>query len=512
MLKKLRKFLPPIFCAMLTGVGTGGVIYLFKGLASFAVMLSGKTFAAVRETPVLLPIVILGAAILGVLAAFIVKLEPDAAGGGIPTSVAVLRDIITLRWLRCIICTAFSAALTYAAGVPLGTEGTSVLLGTAVGKGTASLAGDAESTIDRYSMTSGACAGFAAVTGAPLTGILFAIEEAHKKISPTLLIMATVAVFTGNFTIDLLNLLTGGTHPMFEVAVTEAIPFTSLWFPLVLGIVCGLVAVGFTWLHSLFGKFLKKKCTGIPTAVKFALIFAVSVAFGCLSGDFSDSGHDVSQNLLKESMALKLLIVVLAVRAVLFIIANNAGVTGGAFLPNLAIGALLGMLCVTFGQRLGVVSGELSALAVTLGMTSFLGAVSKTPLMAIAFGIEVLSGGTNVVAFILAAVAAYIVTEFFGIKEFAEVSIEEKLKKSGKISDETEHIATVTVGENSFADGRDTTDLLLPYGTRLISRKGTLHSGDKVTVCIVGSDTERVSETLYGIFGTKVTQELKSDK
>jgi hypothetical protein len=98
------------------------------------------------------------------------------------------------------------------------------------------------------------------------------------------------------------------------------------------------------------------------------------------------------------------------------------------------------------------------------------------------------------------------------MKEFAEVSIEEKLKKSGKISDETEHIATVTVGENSFADGRDTTDLLLPYGTRLISRKGILHSGDKVTVCIVGSDTERVSETLYGIFGTKVTQEIKNDK
>ncbi len=512
MLKRLKKFLPPIFCAMLTGVGTGGVVYLFKGLASLTVMLSGKAFTAVRETPVLLPAVILGAAILGVLAAFIVKWEPDVAGGGIPTSVAVLRDIITLRWLRCIICTVFSASLTYAAGVPLGTEGPSVLLGTAVGKGTASLAGDAESAIDRYSMTSGACAGFAAVTGAPLTGILFALEEAHKKITPTLLIMAAVAVFTGNCTLDFLNLLTGGTHPMFEVAVTEAIPFTSLWFPLVLGIVCGLFAVGFTQLHFLFGNFLKKKCVKIPTTVKFAVIFAVSAALGCLSGDFSDSGHDVAQNLITGSMALKLLIAVLAVRAILFIIANNAGVTGGAFLPSLAIGALLGMFCVTIGQRLGVVNAELSALAVSLGMTSFLGAASKTPLMAIVFGVEVLNGGTNVAAFVLATVAAYIVTELFGMKEFAEVSIEEKLKKSGRISDGTEYIVTVTVGENSFADGRETTDILLPYGTRLLSRKGTLHAGDKVTVCLTGSDTERMSEILYSTFGTKVTPKIITDK
>ncbi|MBR6808513.1 MAG: chloride channel protein [Clostridia bacterium] len=509
--KTIKKFLPCLFCAVLTGIGTGGVIYLFKGLVSLALMLSGKAFAAVRESPVLIFVLIIGAALLGAAASVIVKWSPDSAGGGIPSAVAALRGIITLRWLRCIIGSALSATLTYAAGIPLGTEGPSVLLGTAVGKGTASLAGEYGHAIERYSMTGGACAGFAAVTGAPLTGMLFAFEEAHKKISPTVFIMAAVSVFSGGCTIDFLNRLTGGSHPLFDFSRMEAVPFTSLWFPLVIGLVCGLCAAGFTCLHTAFGRFLKKRCAKIPTALKFSVIFTVAAVLGVLSGDFSDSGHDLSQTLLNGSAVIKVLAVVLAVRMVLFITANNAGVTGGTFLPNLAFGAIIGMLCAVAGQRLGVVDPGLTTLAVTLGMTSFLGAVSKTPLMSIAFGIEALGGAYNIPAIVLAVVSAYCVMELSGVMEFAEVAIESKQKETESASHSEEYVCKIKVGEDSFVNGMETDTLFLPCGVRVVSIPRVLHAGDEVTLHATVRDVEDLTECLTNIFRANVTLEKITD-
>ena len=69
--------------------------------------------------------------------------------------------------------------LSFLMGVPLGNEGPSVQIGTAVGRGTTRIALRKRFAWDRYSMTGGACAGFAVATGAPISGILFAVEEAH---------------------------------------------------------------------------------------------------------------------------------------------------------------------------------------------------------------------------------------------------------------------------------------------------------------------------------------------
>ena len=237
--------------------------------------------------------------------------------------------------------------------------------------------------------------------------------------------------------------------------------------------------------------------------MKFALVFAVSAAIGFFSDSFMGTGHDVAQNLISGNAAVRLLLTVLAVRAVLFIVSNNIGVTGGAFLPNLAFGALLGMLCAVLGQRLGAVDAGLTTLSVTLGMASFLGAVSKTPLMAIAFGIEALGGGSNVPAFVLATVTAYLVMEFSGVKEFADVAIEAKLSRACHTPSETGKFYTVTVADGSFADDRRYDDLLLPYGVRIISENETLHSGDTVTLCFTVEKKEGIVETLYGIFGSK---------
>ena len=43
-------------------------------------------------------------------------------------------------------------------------------------------------------MTGGAAAGFAVATGAPATGMIFALEEVHKRFSPMILMVAMSSV------------------------------------------------------------------------------------------------------------------------------------------------------------------------------------------------------------------------------------------------------------------------------------------------------------------------------
>ena len=77
-----------------------------------------------------------------------------------------------------LICPAlfFGSVTSFLIGVPLGNEGPSVLMGTAVGKGCTDTLAKKHPAWSRYSMTGGACAGFAVATGAPISGILDAYK------------------------------------------------------------------------------------------------------------------------------------------------------------------------------------------------------------------------------------------------------------------------------------------------------------------------------------------------
>ena len=64
---------------------------------------------------------------------FVHKKIPETKGGGIPKSEGVLRGTLKFRSFLTLIGTFFGSMISYFAGVPVGTEGPSVLIGTSVG-------------------------------------------------------------------------------------------------------------------------------------------------------------------------------------------------------------------------------------------------------------------------------------------------------------------------------------------------------------------------------------------
>ncbi len=459
---------PCVLFSAVTGILTGGLIFAFRWAASAVSDLSGTVYAFVRAHPVWLPLFLVGAAALGVLSWLLLKFVPDCRGGGIPTAIGQLRGLLPFRWLRSLLSVFASAMVTYLCGIPLGTEGPSVQMGTAMGRGAVRLFGRNHPAWDRYVMTGGACAGFAAATGAPLTGILFAFEEAHRRFSPMIFMVSAMTVASGSVTTKFLYEISGSHWDMFVFAPDTVLPIRSFWAPLVVGLICGLFAVLFTKTYGWFGGLLRK-ISKIPLSVKVIGVFVLVAGIGFFSHHSVGSGHHLIESVFAGEEIWQSLLLLLCVRTILLIVSNNIGITGGLFVPSLAFGAILGALCGKVLIFSGLLPEEYYGILVIVGTASFLGASSRIPLTAIAFALEALSGMSNLIPVVLGVALAYVVIEIFGIVGFSDAVLEHKIDaaRSGRVLQTVDK--EFTVRPDSFVIGKEVRDILWPPSCIVLS-------------------------------------------
>lgn len=502
--------LPTIGLSALCGALAGALIFLFKLLSNRVIALSGQIFATVRADARLLPLLICGAAAVGLVSSVLLCLEPSSRGGGIPTAVAIVRGLIDFRWLRSILTIFPSAMLTYLGGVPLGNEGPSVQMGTAVGRLPRALFGKRYLALDRYLMTGGACAGFAAATGAPLSAIIFAIEEAHRKYSPMLFLTSSVSVAASTVVSGIASRLTGTDAALFHFDLVLSAPLDGIWYDLLPGVVCGAFAIVFTKLYRIVGNALSSpRVARIPLGVKCAAVFALCALAGFFSPSVTGSGHGLVEELLEHPEPWYALLVLLAVRVGLLILTNQVGVTGGLFLPTLAVGAVIGSLVAEVFIGLSLLPAEYYSRAVVLGMIAYMSAASRTPVMAISFAAECLLDPSSLLSAVVVAVLAFLTVELSGECAFSDTVIEKKLAadRAGKTCEIIDELYEIKHG--SFAVGREARDLMLPPSCVIISVRHPegesfstrLGECDVIHVRYQTFDSEQTAARLCELFG-----------
>lgn len=453
---------PCFILSGITGILTGIVILLFKALSGVVISWSENIYAFVRDNPHYFPFLVIGAALIGLSAALLLHIEPNSRGGGIPTAIAILRGLIEFKWLKSLFMIFTSSMLTYLCGIPLGNEGPSVQMGTSIGRGTVSLFAKNNPAWDRYIMTGGACAGFASATGAPLSGIMFSFEEAHRRYSPMLfMVSATTVIASFSTTKALGSRFRVGTS-LFDLELNTVLPLESIWTAALIGIICGISAIIFTKLYSAVGHIINEHAKKIPFAVKIVTVFVLVAIIGFFLNECIGSGHSLAEQLIEGSGIWYMLIIYLCLRAILLTVANVTGVTGGVFVPTLAFGAIIGSLCATALVSTGLISPESYPIFVTVGMTSFMSAASRTPLTAICFGCEALCGFSNIIAHVVGATISFLVIETFGIGAFSDTVIKSKEKKEHSKKTASIVDAYLTVKPNSFVIGKEIRDILWP--------------------------------------------------
>lgn len=490
----------------IAGLVTGALITVYKFCAKQIIHLSEEGYDQLRHNPlwILAAVVALGG--LAVLLAHIYRRTTNLRGGGIPTAIAILRGWLPFRWLRNAIGIFTLSLTTFLVGVPLGNEGPSVQLGTALGKGCTKLLGRHDGGWSRYGMTGGACAGFATATGAPLCGVLFAVEEAHNRVSPLLLVVATAAVGTSRLVSDVLAPLLGVSSTLFPSMQLPTLTVGECWLPLAIGVMMGLFAVGFLYFYRGMADLLNHKLAKVPDWLKIFVILLLTLGMGLVSYSSISTGHELILALFDGETVLVLLALLL-VRTTLTVGANVTNLTGGIFLPVLAVGALLSALFAEGVTTLGLDAAYYPVVLV-LGITACIAGMMKMPLTAVAFAVEALSAYELILPILLVTAVAYGTAELFGAVSINDRVLDSRMEQIRQGRTRMVGETTVTVQPHSFAVGKEIRDIFWPDGLfvlsvdkkRVLGGK-TLHEGDILCVRYATHDEKRLRKELTAIVG-----------
>lgn len=501
---------PCLFFSILTGLFAAVIVSAFKLAAEWTIHLSTSLYDAARSAPVFLPLLILGAAILGFMASIILSFTHSCRGGGIPTSIAAIRGIISFNWLASVIALPISALLTFLSGVPLGTEGPCVQMGTAIGDGVISCFGSKKHRAwRRYAMTGGASAGFSIATSSPITAILFSFEELNKHFSPMLLTFASLSVLTAQAVAHFLASLGFGSIGFFHLSRIDALPLKMIFAPIIVGLICGLCSIFFNRFYHFVNKIMKYLLKKVSVKIMFPILFASIALIGFFMAEVLSSGHSLVDTLFDVRMAWYLLILIFLVRALLMTVSNTSGVTGGVFLPTIAFGAIIGSLCAEIMISLSWIAPDHRILMIVLGITAFLGSTSRIPLTASVFAVEALGGINNILAIVIAATVAVLVVEVSGTEDFTDTVIEAKVHSITKGKKPTVIEVSLRVMQNSFVVGKELHNLLWPHSCVVVSYERAnkdshefgIAEGDVITVHYTTYHPEETAKELRALVG-----------
>lgn len=503
--------LPAIFFGSFTGFLTSAVILIYKLCARYVIHLSEKGYEELRGHLYLVPLVLVGFVAVAYVLAKVYKNAPNLRGGGIPTSITVLRGIITFKWMRNIAGIFVLSLSSFLMGVPLGNEGPSVQMGTAIGSGAMHLFPKKYMAWNRYSMTGGACAGFSVATGAPISGILFAVEEAHQRISPTIITFATVSVLTANISAELLAPIFNVSISLFPEAEVIKLGTSHLILAALIGMAMGIFAALFLNYYKIINAFSNKLLRKIPHWVKIFVVLTLTLIAGLVSTSYISTGHELILSLTEGSTPILTLLIIIVVRSTLTLLANTNKLTGGIFIPVLTIGALLSSLLARSLESAFSISSDFYAVILALGMSACIASLMKMPITAIAFGIEALDCGENVLHLVVVCTVSYVITEMFGVKSINDKVIEDKIEEYSRKHHPKLIDTFVKIEKNAFAVGKEIRDIFWPTGLFVLSvahdeaipaegnHEGGLREGDTLHIRYTTCDEERSQQELDAI-------------
>ena len=322
----------------------------------------------------------------------------------------------------------FASAITIGFGGSVGAEAPIVLTGSAIG----SNLGSAFRMEHRTLMLLVGCGAAGAVAGifkAPIAGLVFTLEVLMIDLTMGSLLPLLVSSVTAATVAYILH----GTEAMFEFHMDEPFLMERIPAVLLLGILCGLVALYFTrTMNRIEGVFRRYSNPYIKLLIGGAMLSILIFLFPSLYGE----GYDVIHMLLNGTNAAdwdkvmdnsifygygNLLLIYLALVVLFKVFAtsatNGGGGCGGTFAPSLFLGCIVGFVFSHFcnGYSLApVVADNIPEKNFALlGMAGMMSGVMHAPLTGI-FLIAELTGGYDLfLPLMMVSVSAYLTIMIF---------------------------------------------------------------------------------------------------
>jgi H+/Cl- antiporter ClcA/CBS domain-containing protein len=391
-----------ILAAMAIVAGTGGAFSAWALLKLIAFATNalwygnfsfGTAVIADRGPLLVLAIPIVGGLIVGLMARFG---SDKIRGHGIPEAIETILYGESKLSPKVALLKPLSSAVSIGSGGPFGAEGPIIMTGGAIGSLFAQLF--RLSAAERKTLlVAGATAGMTGIFGTPFASIMLAVELLLFEWKPRSFVPVVTAVLVSLAWRSLLM----GSGPLFAFAAPTPAGIEPVAISAGIGLVTGLLAAVLSFiLYRIEDGF-----HALPIHwMWWPAIGAVVVGIGGIVDiRVLGAGYGVIQQLVDGNLVMKAVVVLLIVKAVVWLVALGSGTSGGILAPLLILGGCVGFL---MGQYL---PGDPGFWAM-IGMAGIMSGVMRAPMTGALFAAELTNHLSALPETIAAGSAAYAIS------------------------------------------------------------------------------------------------------
>jgi len=340
-----------------------------------------------------------------VVAALVIHVFPGIRGSGVNQTKAALYIFNGFVPFRTAIGKFICAAIAIGSGQSLGPEDPSLQIGAGIAS---ALGRQLEISREKLRLMApvGAAAGLAAAFNAPISAVLFVIEEVIGRWSAG--ILGSVVLSAVSSVVIVRWFL--GSEPLFRIPVTTFKRPTELIAYAVLGIVGGLASVGFAKSIA----YLRPRLNSLPPWTQYFQPALAGLLIGLIAflgaPQIMGAGYDSMDQAMHGQYAWKML----ALLAVLKIVATTfsfvSGTPGGMFAPTLFIGAMLGGAVGDLERHFFPQLTGSTGTYVLVGMGVLFAGFLRAPMTSVFMVLEVSGNYEIVVPVIVANTFSYVIS------------------------------------------------------------------------------------------------------
>jgi CIC family chloride channel protein len=349
---------------------------------------------------------IIAPTVAGLVIALLVRyVFPEARGSGVNQTKAALYIRNGYISMRTVIGKFMLSAIAIGSGHSLGPEDPSLQIGAGVASQISRRFGLSRERL-RVFAPIGAAAGLAAAFNAPISAILFVIEEVIGNWSAAIL---------GSIVLSAISSVVvarwfWGAEPMFRIPVVNLVDPRELLAYAVLGIVGGIASLVFTKALGWLRPVLRRQ----PASWQLVQPATAGFLIGCIAyfglPQVMGAGYETIDAAMHAQFAWKVLLLLAVFKIVATTLSFSSGTPGGMFAPTLFIGAMLGASVGTFEHHFFPhLTGSIGSYAL-VGMGVLFAAFLRAPLTSVFMVLEVSGNYAIVLPVILANTIAYLLS------------------------------------------------------------------------------------------------------
>jgi CIC family chloride channel protein len=384
-------------------------IYAGLSVACFRVAIEWFRIRALGSSlePAFPRIVLVPAAVGLAIALLVVKFFPAARGSGVNQTKAALYIYDGDIPFRTVLGKFVTSALAIGSGQSLGPEDPSLQMGAGLASALGRRLALPRSKL-RYMAPVGAAAGLAAAFNAPITAVLFVIEEVIGRWTAGVLGAVVLAAVSSVVTEQWFL----GDEPLFRVPPYHLAHASELLAYAALGVIGGIVSLIFVKLVLA----LRPRFRALPEWTWYVQPAIAGVVIGVIALRFPQvmgAGYEYIDQAMNDQFGWRMLAALCLLKLIATTTSFVTGTPGGLFAPTLFMGAMLGAAVCGVERLIAPGStGPMGAYAL-IGMGTMFAGIMRAPMTSVFMIVEVSGNYSIILPVMVSNTIAYLLSRRF---------------------------------------------------------------------------------------------------